>query len=230
VPQRSQQKVKISEQRANKKARDHNYYLVHREETLARARRLYKKSARAKRIKRAAKRAAKRPIQCECPGCTNTFIRFWRTFRKRFCSPKCLRKFWNAKQPGNFNHKRYQKWKKKATPEEILIHSVRARMQKHDRKHFKFAISVKDIRVPEFCPVLGIKLAPKGKKGNPALPSIDRIDSNKGYIPGNVRVISYRANALKSNATLEELELVLADARRLASSASGEDFRQPVKK
>ena len=42
---------------------------------------------------------------------------------------------------------------------------------------------------------------------------IDRIDSSKGYVKGNVRVISKRANTLKNNATIEELELVLKDLK-----------------
>ena len=36
-------------------------------------------------------------------------------------------------------------------------------------------------------------------------PSLDRWDSAKGYVPGNVFVISYRANTLKNSATYEEI-------------------------
>ena len=35
--------------------------------------------------------------------------------------------------------------------------------------------------------------------------SIDRIDSTKGYIKGNVLIVSWRANKLKGDATLEEM-------------------------
>lgn len=41
-------------------------------------------------------------------------------------------------------------------------------------------------------------------------PSIDRIIGEFGYVKGNVSVISHRANKLKSDATLEEMRLILA--------------------
>jgi hypothetical protein len=39
---------------------------------------------------------------------------------------------------------------------------------------------------------------------------VDRLDNDKGYTPDNIRVISMRANDIKSNATLDELEAVVA--------------------
>ena len=61
------------------------------------------------------------------------------------------------------------------------------------------------IKYPKVCPVLGIKLD-WGMNGlNNNSPSLDRIDSTKGYIPGNVMIMSYLANKMKSNATPEQL-------------------------
>jgi UDP-N-acetylenolpyruvoylglucosamine reductase len=47
---------------------------------------------------------------------------------------------------------------------------------------------------------------PGNKKGPlPNAPSLDRIDSARGYVPGNVQVVSHKANTMKSNASTEEL-------------------------
>lgn len=69
-------------------------------------------------------------------------------------------------------------------------------------------IDIDDIVFPEKCPVFGIPLLKSGRENNS--PSVDRVDSSKGYVKGNVRIISLRANRLKSNATVEELEQLLA--------------------
>jgi hypothetical protein len=41
-------------------------------------------------------------------------------------------------------------------------------------------------------------------------PSIDRIDSTKGYTPDNIQIISWKANRVKGYATLQELEMLVA--------------------
>lgn len=61
-----------------------------------------------------------------------------------------------------------------------------------------------------FAQVLGIPLYTNRGKAGPNSPSIDRIDNKKGYILGNVQVISYRANMLKGDASIEEVRRVLA--------------------
>lgn len=57
------------------------------------------------------------------------------------------------------------------------------------------------------CPIFGTELQwgfPKDSS-----PSLDRIDSKKGYTYDNCQVISNKANRLKSDATAEELELLV---------------------
>jgi predicted RND superfamily exporter protein len=46
-------------------------------------------------------------------------------------------------------------------------------------------------------------------------PSLDRIDSKKGYTPDNVWVISHRANQIKNDATIEELKLITENLEKL---------------
>jgi len=84
-------------------------------------------------------------------------------------------------------------------------------------KEIPFNLDIEDIIVPETCPVLGIKIQQESGTGTNPIhsPSLDRINPNLGYIKGNVRVISNRANLLKSNATIKELEMVLKDAKSL---------------
>lgn len=74
-----------------------------------------------------------------------------------------------------------------------------------------FTIKPTDVIVPETCPVLGIRLKPNvGKRGpSDSSPSIDRMRPELGYIPGNIMVISSRANIMKGNSiNPSELERV----------------------
>jgi len=69
-----------------------------------------------------------------------------------------------------------------------------------------FNITEEDIIVPEICPILGIPLFRSNGKGTDNSPSIDRIDNSKGYVKGNVAVISYKANRYKSDMSLDVLD------------------------
>ncbi len=85
-------------------------------------------------------------------------------------------------------------------------HYIVARCKKRANKNsLEFDLTEEDIIIPDFCPILGIPLI----KGNGAVtknsPSVDRIDPNKGYTKDNIQIISQLANAMKSNATPEDL-------------------------
>lgn len=69
--------------------------------------------------------------------------------------------------------------------------------------NISFNIDKSDIKIPEFCPILGIPLDCSDRDHTP---SIDKTIPKLGYIKGNIDIISMRANRLKSDATLEEIE------------------------
>ena len=84
-----------------------------------------------------------------------------------------------------------------------LLMGARGNAVKYNRE---FTITEQDIVIPTHCPYLGIELTHTRGQGKLwTNSSIDRIDSTKGYIPGNVQVISKLANIMKSNATEEQL-------------------------
>lgn len=101
----------------------------------------------------------------------------------------------------------------KKFPEFRLFDAARQRARKAG---LEFTITRKDVKIPAVCPYLGIPIKLDASKtggdwgGNPNSPSLDRIDSTKGYEKGNVEVISWRANALKKDATPEELMKIAA--------------------
>ena len=90
-----------------------------------------------------------------------------------------------------------------ANPTRYILNNCRSRAK---REGIEFNLSIDDIIIPEVCPYLKIPLTlilGEGKQESNI--SIDRIDPTKGYIKGNVQIISKKANTMKSNASKEEL-------------------------
>lgn len=96
--------------------------------------------------------------------------------------------------------------KKRCTPfEKQLFHNAKNNAKKRGQE---FNIILEDIVIPEYCPLLGIKLIKEEENyifHHKALPSLDRVDSTKGYTKDNIWVISYLANKMKADASLEDL-------------------------
>jgi len=101
----------------------------------------------------------------------------------------------------------YCKKYKKKNIEQTMLSAAKARSKEFG---LQFNIDISDIVVPDLCPVLGMKLSTEGSKQNS--PSLDRIFPEYGYTKGNVRVISWRANWIKNNATPEEIEKLFMDS------------------
>lgn len=79
------------------------------------------------------------------------------------------------------------------------------------RRGIEHSITIKDIPqpLPKLCPYTGLVIdyrPPNERRPRPAnCPSLDRIDSSKGYIPENLQVISHIANTLKKSRSVAEL-------------------------
>jgi len=92
-------------------------------------------------------------------------------------------------------------------PEKIMLHMARSRAR---GEGYLCTITTMDISIPEYCPLLGLRLEQGTEKRTDASPSLDKIRPELGYVPGNVWVISWKANRIKNNATLQELQMIVA--------------------
>ncbi len=113
------------------------------------------------------------------------------------------------------NNKKYKKlslkhdWK--------IEQTLRASKNRALKNNLEHTLTLEELKtlypVDNKCPILGIDLVwgfPKDSS-----PSLDRIDSSKGYTYENCQIISNRANRIKSDASLEELELVVQYLKEL---------------
>lgn len=152
-------------------------------------------------------------------------------YRCKECSKKSMKQIYE-RHP-NYSKEYYQKNKEqmknnmvnryriKKTTEPWHISYCAAR-QRAKEKNIEFNIDVDYIKSiwTDVCPILNIPLksaifesglSRKECKARPMdnSPTIDRIDPSKGYIKGNVCIISYRANMIKNCGTLEEHEKIV---------------------
>ncbi len=72
-------------------------------------------------------------------------------------------------------------------------------------KKLEYTLTREDLVLPPVCPILGIPLFYTKGKRTDNTPSVDRIDPSKGYTKDNIVVVSWKANNLKGNMTLDEL-------------------------
>jgi hypothetical protein len=149
----------------------------------------------------------------EMPGEVKTCKRCGKPFKRsplaKYCSNDCR---WRTHGPPWLKRDRAE------NPRRAIYHRARQNAKIWNRE---FNLTVEDIpEIPEFCPVFPwIKISHVTGEGrtskNPSEPSIDRIDPSKGYVKGNVRIISWRANEVRGNGTLREFEALVEDQRKL---------------
>jgi len=136
----------------------------------------------------------------------------YRIDNKKVVNDKQRNFYLNHKEDFYNKHKTYVK----NNPEKIMYWTTKGRAKKFG---IPFDIEITDIVIPDKCPILGIPLI-SGRGGGAVTnnsPSLDKIIPNRGYVKGNVKVISMKANAMKSNATIEEMERILAYMKEVSN-------------
>jgi hypothetical protein len=88
-----------------------------------------------------------------------------------------------------------------------MLLSAKARAKRDGRI---FDLKKSDITIPSHCPVLGLLLECGTREVHENAPTLERINPNGDYVKDNVIVISYRANRIKNDASLQELAAVLS--------------------
>ena len=126
-------------------------------------------------------------------------IKLW-----RLNHPEKMKEYYQRyynKNKDKFKNK-LNKWREQNHEKAILLRAK----QRAKQKDFEFNLEAVDIVIPIRCPILDIEIIRNTNKSIKAnSPSLDRIDNTKGYIKGNIMVISNKANTMKNNATPEEL-------------------------
>jgi hypothetical protein len=77
--------------------------------------------------------------------------------------------------------------------------------------------------IPMVCPLLEKPIAwtieeREGKQYHPFSPSIDRKFNDKGYVKGNVWIVSHKANAMKNCGTAEEIAQIVRNLMKKTGS------------
>jgi len=152
-------------------------------------------------------RAYKDGVETMCKVCRNAKAAIQRDKHRIKNNLKYVEKYnsdENFREHRKESGRRSSAKSRKENPIKWMIYSSKSRAKE---KGWEFNIDESDIIIPTHCPILGIELISGGMGAQTFnSPSLDRIDSSKGYIKGNIRVISLRANMMKNDANLQEIQ------------------------
>lgn len=152
------------------------------------------------------RKSAKDGFRCECKDCRKAAdkIRYERDKDKILLKQK---EYESTRRLDPNHALKVKAWGKNHylnNPLKYILARCRNRAKVYD---LDFDLELSDIVVPETCPILHIPLRKGDGKPESNSPSVDRIDNNKGYVKGNIQIISQLANTMKNSATPEQLLL-----------------------
>lgn len=104
----------------------------------------------------------------------------------------------------------YSELNKKDRRENPAKYLLRNANKRAKDKNLPIDITIEDIIIPDVCPVLGIPLVMGNSlEERDSSPSLDRIIPELGYVKGNIKVISFKANSLKKDGSIEDFEKII---------------------
>ena len=118
-----------------------------------------------------------------CGYCGSQFLS--KSPNQKYCSVNCQANHYRERHP--FETK-WTRWKASAKS-----------------RGLEFTINEDSLEWPRYCPYLGCELNYQSDDKADNVASLDRIDSSKGYIEGNVQIISSLANKMKNDANRDNL-------------------------
>lgn len=155
------------------------------------------------------------PSEFRCPKCgeTKSASEFYKN-KSRWCGVTCWCKRCHLDDQAKRHSKNPEKYRNQRIndPRMNMLTGAKRRAM---LKGIEFSITINDIVVPAVCPVLGIPLVVNENSAKENSPTLDRVDVSKGYVAGNIFVISARANRLKNDASLDEMRAVIAYAEQI---------------
>jgi hypothetical protein len=121
--------------------------------------------------------------------------------------------------------KKYNEENRKGSFEKKLHTLIISRRSWAKKRGIEFSIEDSDFEPVYFCPLLPhIKFSFSNGDGfREDSMSLDRIDPTKGYVKGNVQLISQKANQIKNNATLREFEEIAYNWRKIENQRKREE-------
>lgn len=121
----------------------------------------------------------------------------------------------DSSQQKGFNNRKHGGYSKNSSIDDRIKFQALVNIKERSRHNgYESDLELNDLPVlTEVCPVLGIRYAKGSLKNKDYSPSIDRVNPNLPYLEAykdNLVFISHRANRIKSNASAEELEKIVA--------------------
>ena len=122
------------------------------------------------------------------------------------CRKALAAKRWKSPEAHKRQSERRARWNN-AHPRKRMVSAMRPRAKK---RGIPFNLKYTDFVIPDICPALGIPLFRGNGQVCANSPTFDRLVPERGYVAGNVIVVSHKANAMKNNAALHEMKRLVA--------------------